>query len=264
RQSPIGLTTGVPEERQMFLRNAESVGCRADGQPAYVRNDRCSLGTPVHPIAPKSWWPSAGRSWWPLTTKSKSRLAMRRLRLIAEVAGIEPTGRGSPVPLVLKTRGPTRRPFTSASCVSSRPCPVPSGGPGLEFPGPPVRRRSGEEAHAPGDRDRSRRAGRQEEDGGLADQPVCVGAGEQGRRSPRVPEQHRLTVGEAALPDPPDEAGHRLPGVDGVEDQSFEPGCGPDRLEALRRRLSVAGAEARAVDVDLAVGGRPSDGAGGG
>src|SRR5687767_15433456 len=32
----------------------------------------------------------------------------------AEVAGIEPTGRGSPVPLVLKTRGPTRRPFTSA------------------------------------------------------------------------------------------------------------------------------------------------------
>jgi hypothetical protein len=38
--------------------------------------------------------------------------------LFAEVAGIEPTGRGSPVPLVLKTRGPTRRPFTSGSCVS--------------------------------------------------------------------------------------------------------------------------------------------------
>jgi hypothetical protein len=42
----------------------------------------------------------------------------------AEVAGIEPTGRGSPVPLVLKTRGPTRRPFTSGNCVSR-----------LEFPG---------------------------------------------------------------------------------------------------------------------------------
>ena len=37
----------------------------------------------------------------------------------AEVAGIEPTGRGSPVPLVLKTRGPTRRPFTSANLDST-------------------------------------------------------------------------------------------------------------------------------------------------
>jgi hypothetical protein len=40
----------------------------------------------------------------------------RLRRPIAEVAGIEPTGRGSPVPLVLKTRGPTRRPFTSVPC----------------------------------------------------------------------------------------------------------------------------------------------------
>ena len=47
--------------------------------------------------------------------------------LFAEVAGIEPTGRGSPVPLVLKTRGPTRRPFTSGCCVSR-----------LEFPGHPA------------------------------------------------------------------------------------------------------------------------------
>src|SRR5207237_1773802 len=37
---------------------------------------------------------------------------------VAEVAGIEPTGRGSPVPLVLKTRGLTRRPLTSGCCVS--------------------------------------------------------------------------------------------------------------------------------------------------
>ena len=34
------------------------------------------------------------------------------------MAGIEPTGRGSPVPLVLKTRGPTRRPFTSGSVLA--------------------------------------------------------------------------------------------------------------------------------------------------
>ena len=37
-------------------------------------------------------------------------------RTLAEVAGIEPTGRGSPFPLVLNTRGPTRRPFTSVPC----------------------------------------------------------------------------------------------------------------------------------------------------
>ena len=38
----------------------------------------------------------------------------------AEVAGIEPTGRGSPVPLVLKTRGATRPRSPPASVYQSR------------------------------------------------------------------------------------------------------------------------------------------------
>jgi hypothetical protein len=109
----------------------------------------------------------------------------------AEVAGIEPTGRGSPVPLVLKTRGPTRRPFTSGSCVSR-----------LEFPGHPRSPGGGpdEEAHAARDRARPRRRRGQEEDGGLGNQPVCERAGEPRRRSPRMPEEHRVAVGEPALP----------------------------------------------------------------
>src|SRR5438874_2516723 len=53
--------------------------------------------------------------------------AADRPHALAEVAGIEPTGRGSPVPLVLKTRGATRRPFTSGCCVSSRVTPMPGG-----------------------------------------------------------------------------------------------------------------------------------------
>src|SRR5437764_13837106 len=38
----------------------------------------------------------------------RSRVSLTGGTRLAEVAGIEPTGRGSPVPLVLKTRGATR------------------------------------------------------------------------------------------------------------------------------------------------------------
>ena len=75
---------------------------------------------------------------------------------LAEVAGIEPTGRGAPVPPVLKTRGPTRRLITSGCGAGySRRTPHPG------------RRYSNEEADAAHSRARPRRSRGQEDDGRL-------------------------------------------------------------------------------------------------
>lgn len=73
---------------------------------------------------------------------------------------------------------------------------------------------------------------------------------EQRRAATSMQKYHGFVAAETASPDHADQAGHGLAGIDRIEQDALGPGQQPDRLDHLRRRQAVAGADVTVIHPD--------------